>query len=48
MITVNAPWTLLLAMAGVLSLAAAEGALAVGTTSNVVRDGVAIGTAINY
>jgi hypothetical protein len=47
-IAVNALGALLLLMAGVWSPAAANGALAVGTTSNVVKDGVAFGTAINY
>ena len=47
-IAVNALGALLLLMTGVLSPAAANGALAVGTTSNVVKDGVAFGTAINY
>ena len=46
-IAVNALGVLLLLMTGVLSPAAANGALAVGTTSNVVKDGVAFGTAIN-
>ena len=47
-IAVNALGVLLLLMTGVLSPAAANGALAVGTTSNVVKDGVAFGAAINY
>ena len=47
-IAVNTLGALLLLMTGVLSPAAANGALAVGTTSNVVKDGVAFGTAINY
>jgi hypothetical protein len=38
----------LLATAGGLSPASAEGALAVGMTSSVSKDGVAFGTAINY
>jgi len=38
----------LLATAGGLSPASAEGALAVGVTSSVTKDGVAFGTAINY
>jgi hypothetical protein len=37
-----------LLIAGGLSPAAADGAITVGTTSNVVKDGVAFGTAINY
>ncbi|HEY2137339.1 MAG TPA: DUF4189 domain-containing protein [Xanthobacteraceae bacterium] len=36
------------AVAGMASSAAAEGALAVGSTSNVSRDGVAFGTAVRY
>ncbi len=47
-IALNALWAWLLVMTGVLSPAAAHGALAVGTTSNVVKDGVAFGTSINY
>ena len=38
----------LLAMTGGVSPAAAHGALAVGSTSDVAKDGIAMGTAINY
>jgi Domain of unknown function (DUF4189) len=47
-IAVNALGALLSLMTGAFSPAAAFGALAVGSTSNVVKDGVAFGTAVNY
>jgi hypothetical protein len=48
MIATNALWATLVVTTGLFSPALADGALAVGSTSNVEKDGIAFGTAINY
>jgi Domain of unknown function (DUF4189) len=47
-IAANALSALLLVVTAIFSPAAAFGALAVGSTSNVSKDGIAMGTAINH